>query len=67
MEEQSGMLVDQVEQLFSRANIEEIECEKPNEWKVETRDGKKYKGSSLREALQQVPGMNLGPGGRSAM
>ncbi len=67
MEEQSGMLADRLEQLFSRANIEEIECEKPNQWKVETRDGKKYKGSTLREALQQVPGMTSGPGGRSAM
>lgn len=67
MEEQSGMLADQMEQLFSRGNIEEIECEKPNEWKIETRDGKKYKGTSLREALQQVPGMTSGPGGQSAM
>ncbi len=67
MEEQSGMLLDQVEQLFSRCNIEEIEHEKPNEWKIETSDGKKYKGTSLREALQQVPGMDLGPGGQSAM
>lgn len=67
MEEQSGMLADQMEQLFSQGNIEEIECEKPNEWKVETRDGKEYKGTSLREALQKVPGMNAGPGGRSAM
>ena len=64
--EEPGMLVDQVEQLFTQCNIQEIEHEK-NEWKVETRVGKKYKGSTLRDALQQVPGMSSGQTGRSAL
>ena len=64
--QEPGMLADQVEQLFTQCNIEEIEHEK-NEWKVETRDGKKCKGSTLRDALQQVPGMSSGQTGRSAL
>lgn len=62
--QEPSMLADQMEQLFSRCNIEEIEHEK-NEWKVGTRDGKK-KGSTRRDALQQVPGMSSGQSGRSA-
>ena len=59
MARQRGSLVEQLEWFFEQHNIEEIEHEHPNEWKIETKNGGKYKASSLQGALEQMPGATL--------
>jgi hypothetical protein len=59
MAQQRGSLVEQLERFFEQNNIEEIEHEHRNEWKIETRNGGKYKAPTLQGALEQVPGTTL--------
>jgi hypothetical protein len=51
--------VEQLEWFFEQNNIEGIEHEHSNEWKIETRNGAEYKASTLQGALEQVPGITL--------
>jgi hypothetical protein len=59
MAHQRGSLVEQLERFFEENDIEEIEHEHPNEWKIETKNGAEYKASTLKGALAQVPGTIL--------